>query len=157
MSPLPERFWAKVDKNGPVPVARPDLGPCWVWTASKDRYGYGQFRIGGHVGSLVRAHRYAYEKLVLPAGEKLQKKIDIDHLCRVRHCCNPAHLELVTRKVNLLRGEGITARNAAATQCPQGHPYNVENTRFYKGNRLCRECGRQGNRRRNKRARESIL
>lgn len=38
---IEERFWAKVDKNGPMPEGRPDLGPCWLWTAAKIHCPYG--------------------------------------------------------------------------------------------------------------------
>ena len=148
---LPESFLEKINKNGPVPILRPDLGPCWLWTASKDRYGYGQFRVGK---KLVRAHGYTYRALVGP----VPRGFDLDHLCRVRHCCNPKHTEPATRRINLLRGQGLTARNAAITSCPKGHPYNEENTRWCGTRRpwrLCRECGRQGNKRRY-RARKSI-
>jgi hypothetical protein len=91
------RFWQKVSKNGPVPDYAPHLGPCWLWTGGLDGKGYGQFGLGG---KHVRAHRFAYELLVkpIPAG------LDLDHLCRVITCVNPAHLEPVTRQVNRQRG-----------------------------------------------------
>lgn len=37
---LPESFWAKVDKNGPAPANHPELGPCWTWTAYRQRAQY---------------------------------------------------------------------------------------------------------------------
>ena len=43
--PLEDRFWAKVDKNGPVPAHRPELGPCWIWTAARFKRGYGKFGV----------------------------------------------------------------------------------------------------------------
>ena len=101
-----ERFWAKVDKNGPTVEARPDLGPCWVWTGTPLLTGYGQFHVDGKT---VRAHRFAYELLVGPIPAKLEP----DHLCHTydphcpggwtcphRMCVNPAHLEPVTRSEN---------------------------------------------------------
>lgn len=94
-----DRFWEKVDKNGPVPDFAPHLGPCWIWTAFRTDDGYGKFNWRN--GQL--AHRYLFEGRI-PAGHEL------DHLCRVRHCVNPDHLEPVTRRENVLRGDNPSAR-----------------------------------------------
>ena len=127
------RFWARIDKDGPVPEARPDLGPCWLWTGAVSAEGYACFLAG------VKAHRFAWELANGPVPEWLV----IDHLCRVRHCLNPAHLEPVTNRENILRGEGPPAQNARKTQCPTGHEYTPENTyRYPDGRRQCRECRR---------------
>jgi hypothetical protein len=134
------RFWAKVDKRGPMSEHRPDLGACWVWTGGKDRLGYGHFWLDR---SHVLAHRFAYELLVGPIAGSLE----MDHLCRVRHCVNPHHLEQVTHRVNTLRGTCPSAQAARVTHCPQGHAYNEENTRIYQGRRYCRECSREASRR----------
>ena len=91
---LPARFWVKV-RAGSIPAHRPDLGPCWVWTGSRNRNGYGQFWHGRHMG----AHRFAYEALVGSMPDGLQS----DHLCRNRSCIRPDHLEPVTGSVNLKR------------------------------------------------------
>jgi hypothetical protein len=87
------------------------------------------------------AHRVAYElfKGPIPAG------MDLDHLCRVRCCCNPDHLEPVTRKENLRRG-----LNGQKTACYKGHPYTPENT-YYRANtgkKQCRLCAREMDRKR---------
>lgn len=133
---IASRFWSKVDKDGPVPAARPDLGPCWLWTAAQTGGGYGYFRVNGRS---VRAHRFAYELLVGPVPVGLE----LDHLCRVLACINPDHMEPVTHQVNILRGIGEVARNARKTCCPQGHPYDAENTYWSRrGGRHCRACGR---------------
>jgi hypothetical protein len=132
-----ERFWAKVDKAGPIAEARPDLGPCWMWTAFLHPAGYGMFNVGG-VPRMRGAHRVAYELLVgpVPAG------LHLDHLCRNRACVNPDHLEPVTVAVNILRGIGWGAQYARKTHCPQGHPYTDENTYRSpgRGARECRTC-----------------
>lgn len=132
-----ERFWAKVDKSG----------ECWIWTAYiTSTTGYGFWSYGGRANMVkTTAHRYAYETLVGPVPEGLE----LDHLCRVRACCNPAHLEPVTRRTNQLRGQTVGARNASVTKCPQGHAYDAENTYIYppKGSRHCRECSRENRRR----------
>ena len=89
---------------------------------------------------MALAHRFAYETFVGPIPEGLT----IDHLCRIRHCVNPEHLEAVTDRVNILRGEGISAQHARATHCPQGHPYDLINTYVAPdGDRDCRDCRRQ--------------
>jgi hypothetical protein len=140
-----ERFWLKVDKNGPIPEYRPDLGPCWLWTAGTIR-GYGRFCVGPERRN-VFAHRYAYELLVgpIPAG------LDMDHLCRVPACVRPSHLEPVTHQENNRRGvTGLAtgAQQRAKTHCPAGHPYDEANThRSASGKRKCRTCHRETQRR----------
>lgn len=136
-----DRFWAKVNKAGPIPTYAPHLGPCWLWTgALNGGTGYGSFSLGyrranGSPASGL-AHRVAYaiQRGAIPKG------LTIDHLCRVRHCVRPTHLEATSMKTNILRGTGITAREAKRTHCPQGHPYNTANTRLYRGWRTCRTC-----------------
>jgi hypothetical protein len=85
------------------------------------------------------AHRWSYEHFVGPIPEGLH----IDHLCRVRRCVNPDHLEPVTPKENYLRGEGPTARNSTKTHCKYGHKFDKSNTSVYGGRRHCNECGRR--------------
>ena len=125
-----ERFWAKVDKNGPLWNGT----PCWLWLAYKDA-GYGRFWLSPN---LIQAHRFAYELLVGPIPEELQ----IDHLCRNHTCVNPAHMEAVSHRINNLRGNGLGAQGARKTHCPQGHSYDLLNTYFWQGGRHCRACGR---------------
>ncbi|MFD7016051.1 HNH endonuclease signature motif containing protein [Streptomyces sp. NPDC059928] len=80
----------------------------------------------------------AYELLVgpIPAG------LHLDHLCRVRRCVNPAHLEAVTCAENLRRGTSFAAVNSAKTECVHGHPFDEENTYFSRRQRDCRTCRR---------------
>lgn len=123
---LEQRFWEKVSKDGP--------GGCWLWTANLSGGGYGNFHLDGRERV---AHRLAYEWLVGPIPEGL----DLDHLCRVRRCVNPAHLEPVTRRENVLRSPiAIAAQHARKTHCPAGHEYTPENTYTYNGWRCCRRC-----------------
>lgn len=139
--PPSERFWEKVVMDGPLPSHAPELGPCWLWNAQLDRDGYGVFTLRHHVP--VRAYRFAYELLIgtIPSG------LQIDHLCRVRGCVNPLHLEPVTCQVNVLRSDGLAAQNAKVTHCPQGHPYDNANTILKADRRVCRTCNREGCRR----------
>jgi len=114
---------------------------CWVWPGATFRKGYGNVSVLNPDGTRRNAglHRVVYEALVgpIPAG------LVLDHLCRTPACCNPAHLEPVTQRINLLRGETIPAARAAVTHCPRGHEYTVENTRVSSRNqRYCRACGR---------------
>jgi len=122
-----DRFWSKVRKT---------KSGCWLWKAGRFPNGYGQFWL---IPQSVAAHRYAWE---LTRGRP-PKGLQLDHLCRVRRCVNPDHLELVSCKTNLLRGQTKAAANAAKTHCPRGHPYSAANTYFLPGGRRrCRICGR---------------
>lgn len=111
---------------------------CLIWQGSKNAQGYGKMAIRESDGTTkTRAvHRIAYEAVVGPIPERLT----IDHLCRVRACAEPAHLEAVTLRENILRGTSISARNARKTECLRGHPFDSANTYYYSGRRGCREC-----------------
>jgi hypothetical protein len=138
-----ERFWPKVDKNGPIPRERPDLGPCWVWIAGKTGSGYGAFGIG-HT-EIDLAHRWCYRLLVGPIPDGLE----IDHLCRNRACVRPDHLEPVPHRTNILRSPITPATiNAGKAYCDHDHEFTPENTRIKKdGTRECKECRREITRR----------
>lgn len=130
--PEADRFWEKVNKDGPIPERCPDLGPCWLWTAGLQK-GYGMF--ASHV---IGAHVWAYTTLVGP----IPKGLELDHLCYVRACVNPAHLEPVTKRENILRGESFAAKHARKTHCKNGHPFAGENL-IIKDCRRCLTCLRQ--------------
>jgi hypothetical protein len=107
---------------------------CWLWTGSTMKNGYGQLRRNGRT---VLAHRYVYERYSGPIPDGL----DLDHLCRVRNCVNPEHLEPVTRSVNVIRGD-VPKRNGSKTHCLRGHLFDEENTYVFEGSRMCRACRR---------------
>lgn len=126
---LPERFWSKVS---PCPMSG-----CWLWTAHASPQGYGRIGTGGHTTDC--AHRVAYRALVGVIADGLV----LDHLCRVRCCVNPAHLEAVKHTENCRRGvaaEVNSARLRSATHCARGHAYTKDNTRVLRGIRRCRTC-----------------
>lgn len=107
---------------------------CWLWIAAKNHYGYGVFNLNQKV---VLAHRFLF---VLFKGD-IPKGKELDHICRVRKCCNPNHLEPVTRQENLLRGSLKTGQK----KCKHGHPFRGKNLRIYvtpngKEYRRCRKC-----------------
>jgi HNH endonuclease len=106
LGPEGDQFWAKVNKDGPVPAYKPELGPCWIWTAGVDGHGYGQFGLKKSTKA-VRAHRYSFEAIVGP----IDAGLDLDHLCRVPLCVNPAHLEPVPRVTNVNRGWDARGRS----------------------------------------------
>lgn len=121
-----DRFWSNVTGD--------DVRTCWLWTATCGTTGYGKFKFRGRV---VRAHRHAYELLraEIPHG------LVLDHLCRERACVNPWHLEPVSQRVNVLRGQGVAAVAARKTHCPHGHRYDDSNTVVTAdGFRRCRTC-----------------
>lgn len=143
---LAERFWAKVNKNGPVPEHRPDLGPCWLWTGGRNGNDYGRIHKGGPSGpgAMIYAHRVAWEFCIGPIPPGMEP----DHLCRNHGCVNPAHLEPVTHRENVLRGTAPSARGARRTHCPQWHAYTRQNTKRSGGKRGCRTCHQAWDRRR---------
>lgn len=80
--PAVERFWEKVNKAGPVPAHRPELGPCWIWMGAKSRDGYGRFRPGRAIEGTAQAQRWSLE-------QALGRPLALDnHACH--HCDNPA-------------------------------------------------------------------
>lgn len=113
-------------------MPEPNTG-CWFWVMSLSSEGYGRISVNNNV---EYAHRVSYKTFVGPIPDEL----DIDHVCRNRSCICPQHLEPVTRQVNLLRGVGVSAKNASKTHCPKGHPYDELNTTFRRGSRECKKC-----------------
>jgi hypothetical protein len=111
-----QRFWRYVEKTE----------SCWLWTAYKDRNGYGIYHMMGTTESRW-VHQLAYEFSfgLIPHG------LQIDHLCRNHSCVNPSHLEAVTHRENILRGGAPTAIHARQTHCVNGHEFTPENTRLF--------------------------
>lgn len=127
-----ERFWTKVQVLGP--------DNCWVWLAGVNGKGYGQFNLGRKVSKSITAHVFSWileNKIPVPLG------LQLDHLCRVHACVNPRHLEPVTCRENLMRGDTLASANARKMICNQGHPLSGENLFVeLSGSRQCRICRR---------------
>ncbi len=110
---------------------------CWIWTGYISKQGYGRFSPKWKMSPLY-AHRISYEiyKGKIPDG------LALDHLCRVRCCVNPDHLEPVTYRENLLRGRGPGGvLFKPKTHCKAGHKFSDGS--FYisgRGTRVCRLC-----------------
>ena len=128
---------------------------CWDWQGPVAPDGYGRMMVGSRTTGERRtalAHRLSWEEAngPIPAG------LQLDHLCRNRRCVNPAHLEPVTQRENILRGTGTAAINARKTHCPAGHEYTPENTYTYRSGRDCKACAAAKGRRRRAHARGEI-
>ncbi len=135
--PLRELFDKKVNKRGP--------NDCWLWTGGTNGTGYGHMTLNNRKNAY--AHRLAYEFAHGPIPEGLT----IDHLCRVRLCVNPAHLEPVTFLENIKRATPYRIKS----HCKQGHEYNEVNSHryFYYGKvfRQCKICRKDRERQKTRR------
>ena len=121
-----DKFWQRVEQTQ----------YCWLWVGGVNKEGYGYFTVNG---KSLRAHRWSYEYLI----GKIPDELVIDHMCRVRNCVNPDHLEAVTSKENILRGHGRWWISSQLTHCHRGHPFSGDNLAYKKsGQRRCRECER---------------
>ena len=129
------KFWSFVFKTP----------TCWLWRGALSN-GYGQLHVKNRLhGKLnIIIHRWMCERFIGP----IPQGFHVDHLCRVTQCVNPAHLELVTRRENMLRGKTVGARNASKTHCIHGHEFTPANTyRPNPNHRHCRQCAKEYQRR----------
>ena len=127
MAVTDDLFWSRVQKTD----------SCWLWSAGVNKDGYGCVH---RRPKRWLAHVYAYTltRGLVPEG------LTLDHLCRVRNCVNPDHLEPVTLRENILRGENQAAINVRATRCVNGHEFTAANTRTSRrGWRICIACKRK--------------
>ncbi len=119
---------------------QPQPDGCWFWTGGKFANGYGMFQLQG---KLRRVHRLSY---VWTRGE-LPEGLQIDHICKVKLCVNPTHMEAVTLAENVRRSNGWGGIESRKTHCVNGHPFSGDNLRprIQYGKvvgRTCRSCAR---------------
>ncbi len=128
-----------------------DINGCHLWTGAKTTAGYGLLSVGN-----IRyyVHRLTYQSVHGP----MAPDVILDHLCRVRHCCNPAHLEPVSRGENVLRGISPPAMNARKTVFSCGHPATPDNTYYLhcRMERLCKQCANRKNKERYRAKRREV-
>lgn len=134
---LPGRFWDKIEV---VVDASTYPGPCWIWTRATAGAGYGVFAsLKDSTISSRYCHRISFHRLISPVSPALE----VDHLCRIILCCNPAHLELVTRRENVFRSDNFCGIQMRAESCIRGHEFSDANTRVSpQGQKRCRVCER---------------
>lgn len=134
-----DRFWSQVvESDEPSPNG---THGCWLWTGNIGAAGYGRISLSGRK---QYAHRVAYRWVV----GAIRRDLTIDHTCRNHRCVNPQHLEAVTRRENILRGESPSAKQARQTHCKRGHPLSGENVIRTGRRRRCRACDREWHRQR---------
>lgn len=135
ISELPEKFQSRLRL---APCPKPELGDCWLWNGRVRKASLGS---GGGYGIVYWNGKTGYvHRLVFLMFKKIPKGKQLDHLCRVRHCANPRHLEPITQVGNIMRGEWFIAKNAAKTHCPKGHSLSDCRIRRKPGGRIQREC-----------------
>lgn len=129
---FPERFWAKVEKTE----------TCWLWHGYRNKLGYGRVGDPKDTRRNVMAYRVAYEleRGPIPPG------FELDHLCRVPACVNPAHLEAVTHRENVMRGQNPSIRVFLTGICRRGHDGSLAGFAPTSRGRTCRQCKRDSNR-----------
>ena len=111
-----------------------DEGDCLLWTGPQiSSSGYGKFRVPGQQERPTHVLLWEHFNGPMPVGQ------EGDHLCKVRLCCNPTHIEPVTPSINVMRQDHAERR---VTHCPSGHPYDAENTDARNGRRYCRACSK---------------
>ena len=140
-----------IPENVAARISPEPMSGCWLWTGHITHLGYGALKTASKTW---KAHRLVYTLLkgAVPPG------LELDHLCRTRSCVNPEHLEPVTHRENIMRGEGLAANCARKTHCKNGHPLSGSNCRVRPdGGRRCLTCKRTKELRRSKTHRRKLI
>lgn len=151
----PELYMPLLERLENATTKTPGSGPwmnCWLFTGQLNKDGYGKLRLPYSKRLYRFAHRIAYESVKGPIPDDLE----IDHLCRVRNCVNPDHLEPVTHLENMRRARPWHY-STAKTHCHRGHPYSEENTYLHAGRRTCIICRTERKRAWNRRQRQERI
>lgn len=114
---------------------------CWRWTHAINQKGYGQIRIptGNRNRLTIKAHRlvaYIYLDFNLDPNKQ------ICHKCNNEYCVNPDHLYVGDNSSNQLDSIGTGKKSYYKTReyCTKGHKFTVDNTKYYKTQKLCKAC-----------------
>lgn len=137
-----DRPWVRLPRPKRDPLARfrekyvVDPTGCFLWQDSLNPGGYGRFNVGYE---RMYAHAFACDVV----GKYCPQGMHHDHLCRVRHCVNPDHIEIVLPRINYLRGISPPAQHARKTTCRNGHPFDLIRIKADGPMRVCTICERE--------------
>ena len=115
---------------------------CWLWNGTKDWNGYGKIRFNN---KMQYVHRVAFQLFKGP----LAKGLVVDHICNIKSCVNPIHLQLITQTANVLRSNAFSGINHRKQFCPKGHKLQIPNldpSELKRGGRRCLICSQQQHR-----------
>lgn len=112
-----------------------DASGCWLWQCEVHKWGYG---VTWYRGRRHKVHRLLWQLMNGPVPLSL----DVCHTCDVRHCANPDHLWIGTRKENIRDMVAKKRGKAGITHCPRGHAYAGDNVRYDRTHRGCKACNR---------------
>lgn len=113
----------------------PNSSKCINWTGTISKRGYAVCYKN------FKQYRVARILMIGIYGD-FDRDLVVDHICNNTKCVNVSHLQIITTKQNVLRGNGISANNARKTRCKYGHALSGENLKIKGGNRSCRLCDR---------------
>lgn len=141
--PDPANWLARLAANTQVD----ETTGCHLWTGRMSEDGYGKFRVYADAkSSQTGAHRAAW----LATKGDIPEGLVVDHLCRVRNCVNPDHMELVTNDENLARGVGLSGGERVPLEARVGCGRHGKSDGYWRVNRqgydvwACRPCQRAG-------------
>lgn len=120
-----------------------EVDGCWLYQGADNGAGYRIIKVGTRRGGAKRRNVYVHRLIFAAYYGRIPEGMELDHRCRSRACVNPAHLDLVTHRENILRGTSPSAHQAAQTHCKRGHLFDDANTIVSGRKRRCRICNRE--------------